>query len=59
MFLQFVFRSQCRRSWDAGDAAASLNKNFWEKFVRFGQIWLDLRKIKAKFGQIEAKLGQK
>jgi len=35
-----------------------LAKNFWAKLIRFGQIWLDLGKIKAKlvkviqFGQI-------
>jgi len=28
-----------------------LAKIFWANLGRFGQIWLDLGKIKAKFGQ--------
>jgi len=49
-----------RRAWttcsavgagDAGDAAASPNKIFWTKLIRFGHFSLDLGKIKTKFGQ--------
>jgi len=35
----------------AGNAAAFPSKRFMAKLVRFGQIWLDLSKIKAKFEQ--------
>jgi len=31
-----------------GAGAASPNKNFWAKLIRFEQIWLDLGKILAK-----------
>jgi len=36
---------------DAGDAASSPRGIFGRKLNRFGQIWLYLGKIKAKFGQ--------
>jgi len=34
----------------ARDAIVSLATFFWIKLIRFGQIWLDLGKIEAKFG---------
>jgi len=37
----------------------SLAKLFWSKLIRFGQIWLDLGKIKAKFGQNWSKMWAK
>jgi len=43
---------------EAEDATASPRKFFWVKFIRFRQFWLDLGKIEAKFGKIEAKLWQ-
>jgi len=39
-----------------GNAAASLSRIFWAILVRFGQIWLDLSKIKANCGEIWAKV---
>jgi len=43
------------RAVGAGDAEDAqphpLAKNFLAKLIRFGQIWLHLDKIKAKFGQ--------
>jgi len=43
---------------DAGDAAASSSKDFLLKLIRFGQIWLDLGKIEAKFGENVIKFRQ-
>jgi len=42
----------------AGDAAGSpsIIFFFFEKLIRFGRIWLDLGKIKAKFGQNQAEI---
>jgi len=40
----------------AGDAAASHNKTFWTKFIRFGR---NLGKLKRNMGKIEAEFGQK
>jgi len=35
----------------AGDAAHSIEKKIGTKLDRFGQIWLDLGKMEAKFEQ--------
>jgi len=43
----------------ARDAAASLSKIFWAKLIRFGQIWLNLAKVRQNLSKIEAKFGQK
>jgi len=47
--LRIVRHWQCRIG--AGNVTASLEKKSWTKLIRFGQIWLDLDKIGAKFGQ--------
>jgi len=41
-----IFVAISRSAVRAGDAAVSLALFFWAKLIRFGQIWLDLGKIK-------------
>jgi len=58
MFLYFLDVCQCRKSWRCRGCSHISSKIVWTKLVRLGQIWLNLGKIEAKFGQKRLDLGK-